>query len=85
MYEITFLPDARRDLTRLDAPIRQRISKRLDWVAEHFEEISPARLKGDLSAFYKIVIGDYRALYQFDGAKRTLTIVKIQHRREVYD
>jgi mRNA interferase RelE/StbE len=85
MYSVILLPDAERDLARLDRPIAARIRERLQWVSEHFEELQPAPLKGKLAAFYKIRVGDYRALYQFDRTRREITVFRVQHRREVYD
>ncbi len=85
MYELVILPGARRDLERLDPPVRRRIAGRLDWVAEHFDEVQPEALTGDYAGWFKIRVGDYRILYQFDRAAHNLTIVKIRHRREVYE
>ncbi len=85
MYSVVLLPHATRDLARLDSSIRQRVRKRLKWVGEHFEEIQPEALKGELASFCKIRIGDYRVLYQFDRAARIITIFRVRHRREVYD
>lgn len=85
MYSIILLPDAERDLARIDRPIAKRIRERLQWVGEHFDEIQPLALKGKLAAFYKIRVGAYRALYQFDKARREITVFRVQHRREVYD
>jgi len=84
MYEIVLLPDAQRDLARLDRPMQKRIRQRLKWVTQHFDEVRPEPLKSDLSAFYKIRVGDYRMLYQFDRARLVITVFKIRHRREVY-
>lgn len=85
MYDVIILPEAERDLARLDRPIQKRIRERLKWVGEHFEEIRPEALKGEFAAYYKIRIGDYRAIYQFDHTLQTITVFNIQHRREVYD
>lgn len=41
MYQADFTPDAESDLSRLDAPIAQRVLKRLRWLAENFEAIKP--------------------------------------------
>lgn len=85
MYNIILSPDAERDLARLEKPIQKRIRERLQWVGEYFDEIQHEALKGELAAYYKIRIGDYRALYQFDRIQRIATVFRIRHRREVYD
>ncbi len=85
MYELIILPNAQRELERLDPPIRRRVSKRLDWVVQHFDEIQPEPLKANLADLFKIRIGDYRVLYQFDRTAHTITVVRIRHRREVYE
>jgi mRNA-degrading endonuclease RelE of RelBE toxin-antitoxin system len=41
MYQVGFTPGAESDLSRLDAPIAQRVLKRLRWLAENFEAIRP--------------------------------------------
>ncbi len=41
MYQVDFTPGAESDLSRLDAPIAQRVLKRLRWLAENFEAIKP--------------------------------------------
>ncbi len=85
MYKVILLPQAERELARLYKPMQKRIRERLKWVGEHFDEIKPKALKGEFAAYYKIRIGDYRALYQFDRIQRIVRVFRIRHRREVYD
>jgi len=47
MYQVDFTPGAESDLSRLDAPIAQRVLKRLRWLAENFEAIRPEPLTGN--------------------------------------
>ncbi len=85
MYSVVLLPNAERELARLDSSMRQRVRKRLKWVGEHFEEMQPEALKGEFASFCKIRIGDYRVLYQFDRGARIITVFRARHRREVYE
>ncbi len=85
LYNLALREQAQRDLARLDPPVRRRIAERLDWVAEHFDEIQPEALTGPHAGLFKIRVGNYRVLYQFDRVARIITIVRVRHRREVYD
>lgn len=85
MYEIELLPNAEDDLDKLDPPLRLRIQKRFKWVADHFDGIRPEALSGSFAEFYKIRIGDYRALYQFNHTQRKIVVFRVRHRREVYE
>jgi mRNA interferase RelE/StbE len=54
-----------------------------DWIL--ISVIQPEPLTGQYAGQYKIRVGDYRVLYRFDRAAKTVTILKIRHRREVYE
>jgi mRNA interferase RelE/StbE len=85
MYEVEFTPEAETDLAHLGKPIAQRILKKLRWLAENFETITPEPLTGPWKGLYKLRVGDYRVLYTFAEAERRTIIVHLaRHRREVY-
>lgn len=41
-------------------------------------------LKGE-GRYWRIRHGDYRVVYEIDDSARRVTVIKIAHRREVYD
>jgi mRNA-degrading endonuclease RelE of RelBE toxin-antitoxin system len=41
MYKVEFTPEAEDDLSGLSKAIAQRIFKKIRWLAEHLEQISP--------------------------------------------
>ncbi|MBI4671882.1 MAG: type II toxin-antitoxin system RelE/ParE family toxin [Chloroflexi bacterium] len=84
MYNLSLEPQARQDFARLDATVRQRLAKRLDWFAAHFDEIQPEPLTGQWAGYFKFRTGDYRVIYQVDHAARHIAVYRIRHRREVY-
>jgi len=45
------LKNASRQLKKLDPPAAKRIVDRITWLEQHFEEIKPEALKGDLADF----------------------------------
>lgn len=84
MYRLTYTPDADADLVRLDKLVVQRVLKKLRWLAENFDMLTPEALTGELQGVFKLVIGDYRALYTFDKQERKIIVHAVKHRREVY-
>ena len=84
MYKVEFTPNAETDLARLDAPVAQRVLKRLRWLAENFEAIRPEALTGQWQGVFKLRVGNYRILYTYNHAKRKIVVHFVRHRREVY-
>ena len=68
MYQVEFTSNAEADLARLDVPVAQRVLKRLRWLAENFEAITPEALTGQWQGVFKLRVGDYRVLYTCDKA-----------------
>jgi len=83
-YSVNYEPEAVTDLDQLTQTTRVRILKKIEWLKNNFDQISPLPLTGKLSGFYKLRIGDYRVIYEFDKENHILYINRIGHRREIY-
>jgi mRNA-degrading endonuclease RelE of RelBE toxin-antitoxin system len=81
---LKFAPTAEADLSRLDKPIAKLVYRRLVWLAENLDSVSPIPLKGEFKDLNKFRIGDYRALYAIDPSRQTLIVHFVRHRREAY-
>jgi mRNA interferase RelE/StbE len=53
-------------------------------LAEHFNIVLPEPLAGQWQGMYKLRVGDYRVIYNFDEDEKIITVYVIKHRREVY-
>jgi mRNA interferase RelE/StbE len=84
MYQVEFTEGAAADLARLDKPIAQRVLRRLRWLAENFEAITPEVLTGQWQGVFKLRVGDYRVLYTCDRTQQKIIVHFVRHRREVY-
>ncbi len=84
MYDVLVLDAAEEDLAGLDRLVARRIVRRVEWLAEHFDEITPQLLSGELSGFFKLRIGDYRVIYRAVKSDNLIIIHRVGHRREVY-
>ncbi len=83
MYTVALSKSAKQDLAALDMSVARRITQRLHWLGEHFEEIHPEALVGGQGDF-KFRVGDYRVLYEIVQAEKLLRVYRVRHRREVY-
>jgi len=83
-YKVDFTPQAFEDISKLDRAVIDRVTKKIDWLSESLDAISPQALKGKLHGTFKLVIGDWRVIYTPDFANKTITIHLIGHRREIY-
>jgi mRNA interferase RelE/StbE len=83
-YQLEYVPDAVTDLAQLDPPVARRILDKLQWLAANFDVIRHEPLAGEWSGFYKLRVGDYRAIYTANRTQRIVTVHVIRHRRDVY-
>ncbi|MBW4634266.1 MAG: type II toxin-antitoxin system RelE/ParE family toxin [Iphinoe sp. HA4291-MV1] len=74
-YAVEYEPEALADLEKLTQAVRKRVVNKINWLSENF----------DLSGFFKLRVGDYRVIYEFNCEKRIIFIDRVRHRREVYN
>lgn len=84
MYDVRVLDAAARELARLDKPVGRRIVRRINWLAENFDEIGPEALSGELAGLCKFRVGDYRILYEVVEGEHRIVIHAVGHRRDIY-
>jgi mRNA interferase RelE/StbE len=85
IYTSRYEPESLEDLINLPRKIQERIVKKIDWLAENFDDINPLGLTGDLVGFYKLRVGDYRAIYELSNIEAKIIIIRIGHRSKIYD
>jgi mRNA interferase RelE/StbE len=81
-YSLLIKPSAARELKELPAKDRHRIIARIQGLAGQPRPPNCEKLTGEEK--YRLRQGDYRILYSVDDAAKDVTVVKIGHRREVY-
>ena len=76
--------EAEEDVDALDKIVRQRVLGRLKWLQSNFENIVPIPLSGEWRGFFKLRIGDWRAIYEIDILKREVIVHAVGHRSQIY-
>ena len=86
MWRIELSDKAVKTLLSLDKPIRQRIIKFFrERVEPHPDPIALAEsLAGPMAGLYRIRIGDYRAICDFQDGQLIILVLQIGHRGDVY-
>ena len=67
---------------KLDARTRQQIEGKITEVGSKLRQFPHHRLKG--MPEFRLRVGDYRVIYQFDLSKNTIYLIAVGHRREIY-
>jgi len=83
VYRIVFTATAKKDIDRLDPVVRRRLRKKFVEIAGRDDIKSVVkRLVDSVAGEYRLRIGDYRVVFDLD--KRTLCVLRVRHRRDVY-
>jgi mRNA interferase RelE/StbE len=83
-YKVDFTPQALEDISKLDRTVIERITKKIEWLSESFDAVSPQALKGKFHGMFKLVVGDWRVIYTADFRNKLITVHLIGHRKEIY-
>ncbi len=81
-YEIIFSDKALRQLKKLEKIVQGRIIAVLERIRIR-PEAYVIKLVGDPG--YKLRVGDYRVIMDIDNKKLTIMVLKVGHRKNIYD
>ena len=83
IYKLEILPSAKRALKTLPVKIQKQIDREILSLSENPRPFGVKKLKGKTD-FYRIRSGDYRIIYQIKNDVLTILIIRIGHRKEIY-
>jgi len=82
MYEVELTDRALKELYKLEKNLQERIVKTLERIRIR-PEAHLTKLVGD--SYYRLRVGDYRLIIDIENNKLILLIIKIGHRKNIYD
>lgn len=82
-YRVEFTSSAQREYLRLPKADRQRISQRIESLADNPRPAGCVKLAGATN-LWRIRSGNYRVIYAAEDATMIVVVVKVGHRRDVY-
>jgi mRNA interferase RelE/StbE len=85
VYKIEYLDSIREDLTRISKSSKEQIRKAIErkLAANPVEFGKP--LQYSLNGLRRLRVGDYRVIFKIEEKHKTVLIVKIGHRSEIYE
>ena len=85
MYSIEYLESVQDDLGGLSKAIKAKLKKAIEkkLILNPIEFGKP--LQYSLKGLRRLRVEDYRIIYQIDNENKIVLIVKIGHRKEVYE
>lgn len=84
MYNLKFKQSVAKDLKKIGREDGEKILKAIKEKLLS-DPSCGKRLKGNLAAIWSFRTGDYRVLYTFNDSELVVLVLRIGHRREVYE
>ncbi len=87
MYTLLFDRKAVKELSKIDKPFQRIIKGKIELLASNPEVLKNdiKAVKGKVSNLYRLRVGNYRVIYRQDNDKLIILIVRIGHRKDIYD
>lgn len=83
-YKVLFTRSAEKELRKLPSPDLTRIVNKINALTQEPRPFGVQMLKGE-DRYFRLRQGDYRIVYDVSDAEQRITVIKIGHRREVYE
>ncbi len=81
-YSVLLLSEPRKQMARIPKQDRERLYEIIRGLADNPRP--PGCLKLEASEGWRVRTGDYRVVYLINDDKKTVTLVRVRHRRDVY-
>ncbi len=83
MYEILLAQAVEKDLKKLPSEIFNRIIPKIKELAKNPKPQWSRKITGSKSD-WRIRVGDYRIIYEIDAREKSINVMRIRHRKDVY-
>jgi len=83
-YKIFFKRNAEKELRKVPSSHLANLMAKIYVLSSQPRPSGVQMLKG-VERYFRLRQGDYRVVYEIDDTRHEVTVIKIGHRREVYD
>jgi mRNA interferase RelE/StbE len=85
MYKVVYIDQVEDDLKKLDKSVVKKIFARIETYLAQDPKGLGKSLKGEFQGFWRYRWGDYRVIYKISEREILIVILRISHRKEVYE
>ena len=86
MYRVHLLPSAAKQYEQAGIPLARKLARCFEQLQRDPRRHPNIRaLVGPFAGFWRFRVGDHGVVYQIDEAARIVTVMKIAHRKDVYE
>jgi len=83
-FKILSLPSAARGLTELRGAVQARIRTAIRSLAHDPEPADSIPMRGRAEGLHRLRVGGWRVVYRIQSERRTILVLRIGHRSDVY-
>lgn len=84
VFSIEFRPSVLKNIERFPKRDLVRIKKKIEDLSKNLPDPATTKMMGN-NPFHKIRYGDYRIIYEIHTDRLVILVVKIGHRKDVYN
>lgn len=84
IYKIIFSKKVLKELSSLPVKDGKKVVSTIEDLVQDPKPVGSKKLKGSENK-YRVRVGDYRIIYSIDDNILTIEIIRIGHRRDVYE
>jgi len=85
VYKVVYLDRVEDDIKKLDKATVKKILARIETYLSADPKGLGKPLKGEFQGYWRYRWGDYRVIYKISEREVLILILRISHRKEVYD
>jgi mRNA interferase RelE/StbE len=83
-FSVLYTSSALKDLRTIEKKNAQKIILTIQKCTNDKPLEKSKKLSGSFEGLYRYRIGDYRVIFQIDNSDKTIIILKIKHRKNIY-
>lgn len=85
VYKVVYLDQVEKDLKSLDKARALKIIRRIEtYLATNPKDLGKP-LRGEFQGYWRYRWGDYRVIYKISEMEVLISVLRIGHRRDIYD
>jgi mRNA interferase RelE/StbE len=85
VYKVVYLDSVKEDLKKFDKSTLKKIFNRIESYLAQDPKGLGKPLKGEFQGYWRYRWGDYRVIYRIAKREILIIILRISHRKEVYN